>query len=163
MRLPVRRTPEATGWSAAAAGQTIRYFGLCPRKHAWRSGDAVAGQPDNDGRSTRGILSVQQFEQELRRAARFVAQVAVADPLQALLQKIIEHPAYTESRLLTRLLAAITSQHGEFRLAEAAVFDARTLALAVGLLDMRRTGSVSDAQLRLAVDAASAAQLAVDT
>jgi hypothetical protein len=118
-----------------------------------------SGNPPRTG----GGLSVQQFEQELRRAARFVPQVAVTDPLQALIQKIVEHPAHTESRLLTRLLGALTCQHGEFRLAEAAVFDARTLALAVGLLDMRRTGNVSDAQLRLAVDTASAAQLAVDT
>jgi hypothetical protein len=123
----------------------------------------VSDQPDKDGRSTRGILSVQQFEQVLRRAARFIPQAAVADPLHALVQKIIEHPAYTESRLLTRLLAALTCQHGEFRLAEAAVFDARTLALIVGLLDMRSTGNVSDAQWRLAAQAASAAQLAVDT
>lgn len=120
-------------------------------------------QADDHRSSARGILSVDQFEQLLRRAARFIPKGTVADPLDALVQKVVQHPAYSESRLLARLLAALTFQQGEFRVAEAAVFDSRTLALIVGLLDMRSTGIVSDTQLRLAALATASAQLAGET
>jgi hypothetical protein len=107
------------------------------------------------------MMPIQQFEGELRRVARLVPKATVENPLAAIVQKIVQNPAYNESRLLTRLLTALTYQRGEFRFAEAAVFDTATLALIVGLLDTLSAGSVTDSQCRLAVEAADAAQLSV--
>lgn len=108
-------------------------------------------------------MPIQRFEEELRRLARFTSKAALEDPLAAIVAKIVQNPAYTESRLLTRLLNALSDQKGEFRLAEAAVFGTATLGLIVRLLDSRGTGGVSDSQCRVAVEAANAAQLSVDS
>lgn len=107
------------------------------------------------------MMPIEQFEGELRRVARMVPKTTMDDPLAAIVQKIVQNPAYNESRLLTRLLTALTHHRGEFRFAEAAVFDTATLALIVGLLDTRKAGSVSDSQCQLAVQAADAAQMSV--
>ncbi len=107
------------------------------------------------------MIPIQQFEDELRRVARLVPKSTLENPLGAIVDKIVQNPAYNESRLLTRLLTALTYQRGEFRLAEAAVFDTKTLALIVSLLDTRSAGSVTDSQCRLAVETADAAQLSV--
>ena len=109
------------------------------------------------------MITIQQFQEELRRIARFSAPITLADPLTAIVGSIVEHPAYTESRLLARLLRAITYQQGEFRSAEASVFGSGTLALIVGLLDTLERGTVSNAQCRNAVETADAAQLTVSS
>ena len=113
-------------------------------------------------RTQPALMSLQQFQQELRRLARFGSKAGAEDPLAWILETIVQNPAFSESRLLTRLLTAVTYQTGEFRFAEAAVFHSKTLAMIVSFLDMRLGGSLSDARCRLAVEAAGAAQLEVD-
>jgi hypothetical protein len=100
--------------------------------------------------SESGMLPLDEFEGELRRLARYSRSTAAADPLAAIVQKIVANPAFSESRLLTRLLGAVINVPGEFRFAEAAVFHSETLALIVSFLDLRRSGAVSDAQCRIA-------------
>jgi hypothetical protein len=111
--------------------------------------------------SANAAVSIEQFQVELRRIARFIPAIAMPDPLTAIVDTIVEHPAYTESRLLARLLAALTYQRGEFRLAEGAVFSSSTLALIIGLLDGLGRGNISEAQCRRAVEMADAAQRTV--
>ena len=107
------------------------------------------------------MMPIQQFQAELRRIARFTPRASAEDALTAIVDKVVQHPAFSESRLLARLLTAITYERGEFRLAEAAVFDSDTLALIVSFLDGLSAGSVSDAQCQRAVASVEAAQLTV--
>src|SRR4051812_8871569 len=101
--------------------------------------------------SQSAVIPVSEFQDELRRLARYSRSATPEDPLAAIVQRIVQNPAFSESRLLTRLLAAVTSQHGDFRLAEAAVFHSQTLALIVSFLDMVGSGAFSNSQCRTAV------------
>ena len=56
------------------------------------------------------LLSIIQFQDELRRAGRFCPRPPITGALVAVVHKIQQNPAYTQSRLLTRLLAALTYQ-----------------------------------------------------
>lgn len=107
-------------------------------------------------------IPISQFQAELRRVARLVPKLCVEDPLAAIVQIVVKNPAFTQSRLLARLLSALACQHGEFRLAEAAVFDSATLALIVGLMDGLAQGKISESQCRAAVLVSDAAQLSVN-
>ena len=78
-------------------------------------------------------------------------------------QKRIEtNPAFAQSRLLTRLLAAMASRSGEFRLAEISVFDKETLKVIVALMNNHDAGTSPPADWQRAVDQAHAAQLGFD-
>ncbi len=105
------------------------------------------------------LLSPARFEEELRRVARFRPRVPVGDPLGAAVRKIEQNPAFTQSRLLTRILAALTYQQGEFRLAEVAALDSETLAMVITLMDAHTAGTSTREDWVRAVDAAKAAQL----
>ena len=65
---------------------------------------------------------------------------------------------YAESRLLTRILAALTYQEGEFRRAEVAALDVSSLTIAVALIDEYAAGTSKHEEWTRAVDTARAAQ-----
>ena len=102
-------------------------------------------------------LSIIQFADELRRALRFCPRAPAIDALGAIVRKIEQNPAFTQSRLLTRILAALTYQEGEFRRAEAAALDADSLAIAITLMDECAAGTCVREDWIRAVDAARAA------
>ena len=105
------------------------------------------------------LLSAVRFQEELRRVARFFrSRLPVGDPLEATVRKIEQNPAFTQSRLLTRILAALTYQQGEFRRAEISALDADTLAMVVTLMDVHAAGTSTREEWVRAADAAKAAQ-----
>lgn len=64
-----------------------------------------------------------------------------------------------QSRLLTRILTALTFQRGEFRRAEVASLDSETLAMVITLMDAYASGRSAREEWVRAVGAAEAAQL----
>jgi len=108
---------------------------------------------------TTELLSALRFQEELRRVARFRPRLPVGDPLDTAVRRIEQNPAFTQSRLLTRILAALTYQQGEFRRAEIAAFDSETLAIVITLMDAHAAGTSTHEEWVRAVDLARAAQL----
>ena len=106
------------------------------------------------------VMSLAQFQEEIRRIARFEASDPPGGALNAAVQKISDNPAFAQSRLLARLLQALTDECGEFRRAEASVFDAATLRLVVALMDAARAGTNTHAEWLKAARAANAAESA---
>lgn len=104
------------------------------------------------------FLSVARFQEELRRAAPRRSSPLIANPLDAAVKKIVENPAFTQSRLLARVLTALTYQQGEFRRAEIAAFDSETLAMVVALMDARAAGASTREAWIGAVEQVNAAQ-----
>lgn len=103
------------------------------------------------------VMSLVQFQDELRRVARFDASAPPADALAAAVQKIRDNPAFSQSRLLTRMLRALTNQSGEFRRAEVSSFDTATLRIVIALMNSARAGTNTQAEWDQAVSAADAA------
>ena len=104
------------------------------------------------------LLSIARFQQELRRIARFSPPAPVGQPLEAAVREIEKNPAFAQSRLLTRVLTALTYQRGEFRHAEIAAFDAGTLAMVINLMDAHAAGTSPPGDWVSAVEAARAAE-----
>ena len=100
------------------------------------------------------IMPLAQFEEELRRIARFDVSGPVENPLSAAVQKISDNPALGQARLLGRLLTALTYQCGDFRRADASAFDMATLRLAIGLMNAARAGTNTRAEWLGAIAAA---------
>jgi hypothetical protein len=109
-----------------------------------------------------GLLTGAEFQDELRRVIRFRQQLPIGDPLAAAVKRIEQGPAFAQSRLLTRILEALTHQTGEFRPAEITSLDAETYALVIALMDAHAAGTATRADWLQANDAARAAQLSVD-
>lgn len=105
------------------------------------------------------LLSPARFEEEVRRVARYGRALPVGDPLAAAVRRIEGSPAFTQSRLLTRILAALTYQQGEFRRAEIAALDSETLAMVITLMDAHAAGTSTREDWVRAADAAKAAQV----
>ena len=105
------------------------------------------------------MLSAVRFQEELRRVTRYRPPLLVGDPLDAAVRKVEQNPAFTQSRLLTRMLVALTYQQGEFRRAEIAAFDSDTLAMVITLMDVYAAGTSTREDWVRAVEAAKAAQL----
>jgi hypothetical protein len=105
-------------------------------------------------------MSLLQFEEELRRVARFDVHSPVANPLAEAVRKIKENPAFTQSRLLSRLLTALTYERGEFRRAEASAFDSATLGIAIALMNAAHAGTPARDDWINAVSACDAAAAA---
>ena len=105
------------------------------------------------------LLTPARFEEELRRAARFHRGLPIGDPLAAAVRRIENSPAFAQSRLLTRILAALTYQQGEFRRAEVAALDSETLAMVITLMDVRAAGTSPQKDWVHAVYAARVAEL----
>lgn len=103
------------------------------------------------------VMSLSQFQDELRRIARFDVSQPPPNPLAAAVQKINENPACGPARLLARMLTALTYEGGEFRRAEASAFDTATLRLVIALMNAARTGTQPRAEWLEAVKAADCA------
>lgn len=104
------------------------------------------------------VLSCGAFQAELRRIARFWPGSSAGNPLNDVVKRIEANPAFTQSRLLTRVLTALTHQRGEFRRAEIAVFNAGTLVMIIALIDAYEAGTSTREQWLNAVDLALAAE-----
>lgn len=105
------------------------------------------------------LLSVPRFLEELRSVARYGRALPVGDPLASVVRRIENSPALAQSRLLTRILAALTYQQGEFRRAEVAALDSETLAMVITLMDAHAAGTSTREDWERAVNAAKAAEL----
>ena len=108
---------------------------------------------------TTEFLSPARFEEEVRRVARFRPRVALGDALGAAVRKIEQNPAFTQSRLLTRILSALAYREGEFRRAEVSALDAVALDIVVALMDACAAGTSTREEWAGAVNAARAAEL----
>ena len=106
------------------------------------------------------LLSGARFQEVLRGISRYRSCVPVGDPLDVAVKKILDNPAFTQSRLLARMLVALTYQQGEFRRAEAATFDSDTLTMVITLMDVHAAGTSSREQWVRATEEAKAALLA---
>jgi len=106
-------------------------------------------------------LTAEEFQRELRRSARNDGP-AVENALGAAVVQIEHDPATLQSRLLARILSALTYGVGQFRRAELSAFDRPTRALALALVDARTAGTTPVEAWEHAVDAAGAAQLAAE-
>ena len=109
---------------------------------------------------TTEVLSAARFQEELRGVPRYRSRIPVGDPLQVAVKKIADNPAFTQSRLLARMLVALTYQEGEFRRAELATFDSDTHAMVIALMDVHAAGTCSREEWIRATEAARAALLA---
>ncbi len=105
------------------------------------------------------LLSIPRFLEELRSIARYRPAPVLGDPLDAAVKKIEKNPAFTQSRLLTRILAALTYQEGEFRRAEIAALDSDTLAMVITLMNAQAAGTTTREEWVCAVELARAAEL----
>jgi hypothetical protein len=105
-------------------------------------------------------LSPAQFQVALRDVVRFREQLPVLDPLASVVKRIEQNPAYAQSRLLTRILVALTYEEGEFRRAELGALDAETCAMVITLMDAFGAGTSTRAAWEQAVAAARSAELA---
>ena len=103
------------------------------------------------------LMSLREFEEALRRVARFETGAAITDPLPAALKLIADNPARHGSRLLGRLLHALSEKTGEFRRAEISAFDSPALKVAIALINAAHAGTNTDRQWLDAVTAADAA------
>jgi hypothetical protein len=102
-------------------------------------------------------MSLLPFEEELRRVARFEVHSPVETALDKAVQKIKENPAFMQSRLLSRLLTALTYGRGEFRRAEASALDSATLGIAITLMNAAHAGTTARDDWINAVNACDAA------
>ncbi|OGA43214.1 MAG: hypothetical protein A3G25_07540 [Betaproteobacteria bacterium RIFCSPLOWO2_12_FULL_63_13] len=105
------------------------------------------------------VLSAAQFQDALRQVIRYRQQLPVDDPLASTVKSIEQNPAFSQSRLLTRVLDALAYQRGEFRRAEIDTLDAQTLAMVITLIDAYAAGTVTRVALEHAVAAVKAAEL----
>ena len=104
------------------------------------------------------LLSPAQYQDALRHVVRFREQPAVADPLASAVRAIEQNPAFAQSRLLTRILVALTYEEGEFRRAEIGALDAETYAMVITLMDAFGSGTSPRSAWEQAVDSARAAE-----
>lgn len=103
-------------------------------------------------------LSAAQFQDVLRQVPRYRDRPPAGDALASIVTRIERNPAYAQSRLLTRILVALTYREGEFRRAETGSLDADTLATVVSLMDAFVMGTPPRAAWEQAVAAARAAE-----
>jgi hypothetical protein len=103
------------------------------------------------------VMSAVQFQDELRHVARFDVRPPSQNPLVEAVQKIKDNPAFAQSRLLTRIITALTYDRGEFRRAEASALDSATLGLVIALMNVARAGTTARDEWVNAVTACDAA------
>ena len=101
------------------------------------------------------VMTAPQFQEELKRIARFEPVLAVENPLAVAVGRIKANPALAQSRILGRFLIALAEGHGEFRRAEASALDSATLRLVVALMSLEHAGTRPEW-----IDAAAAASAA---
>ena len=121
----------------------------------------MSGQ-DSQARLAAGaveLLSASRFLEELRGVARYGRALPVGDPLAAAVRRIENGPVLAQSRLLARILTALTYQQGEFRRAEVAALDSETHSMVITLMDAHAAGTLTREDWERAVNAARAAEL----
>jgi len=107
------------------------------------------------------VMPMAGFQEVLQQSAQFLRpRTTTANPLAETVKTIEQNPATTQSRLMTRILAALTYQEGEFRRAEASSLDADTLFRALTLINAYASGTPAREEWIRAVASAKAAQLA---
>jgi hypothetical protein len=102
-------------------------------------------------------LTAAQFNDELRRVARLDTPLAVDNPLTAALVEIEARPFNLQSRVLARMLSALTYGAGDFRLAEISALDVPTRRIVLALSDASVAGTTPHDAWVKAVDAAQLA------
>ncbi len=102
-------------------------------------------------------LSAAQFQEALRQVPTYRERPVVGDPLASAVTRIELNPTFAQSRLLARILVALTYQEGEFRRAETGALDAETLAMVISLMDAFVSGASPPAAWEQAVASARAA------
>ena len=107
------------------------------------------------------LLSAARFQEELRRIARYRRAPPIGNPLDAAVRRITQNPAFTQSRLLAKLVVALSDGEGEFRRAELATFDSDTLAMVIALMDALAADAFPREEWICAAAAARAAVLEV--
>ena len=120
-------------------------------------------ESDKHAEPTAGTLAQQSFArfiEALRHITRFMTDPLLEHPLEAAVQRIEANPAFTQYRLLTRLLAAMPGQQGEFRIEEASAFDRDTLAVILSLIHIHNAGTAPAADWERAINRAVSAQMA---
>ena len=108
------------------------------------------------------VMTALQFQEELKRIARFEPVLAVENPLEDAVRKIKANPALTQSRILGRFLIALADGEGEFRRAEASALDSATLRLVVALMSLEHAGTRPRPEWLDAAAATSVARLDAD-
>lgn len=103
------------------------------------------------------ILSVARFQDELRLGVQALIPPAPASALAEVVKSIELNPAFAQSRVLTRVLAALLTQVGEFRRAEVFALDTQTRALVIVLMDAFAVGIPGRDEWQRAADSANAA------
>ncbi|MBI3917572.1 MAG: hypothetical protein HY322_11265 [Betaproteobacteria bacterium] len=106
-------------------------------------------------------LSIDQFEAELRRFTHSRPVIPVADPLDRAVKLIEQNPAQSRSRLLVRILSALSGRPAEFRYAEVGSLDSGAISIVMQLMDARRSGATTKEDWLRAADKANACQDAV--
>ena len=101
-------------------------------------------------------LSIDQFESELRRFTHSRPVLPVTDPLGHAVKLIEQNPALGGSRLLLRILSALSGRHAEFRYAEVGSLDSGAISLVMQLMEARRSGTTTPEAWRQAADKAGA-------
>lgn len=104
------------------------------------------------------LLSAAEFQEVLRHAGRFCSRAVTEAPLDAAVTAVRQNPACAQSRVLTRLLAALTYESGEFRRADVSALDSPALRLSIALMDACAAGTSPREQWIRATDAAQAAE-----
>lgn len=107
-----------------------------------------------------GQQSFARFMEALRHVTRFMIGPLVENPLDVAAERIERNPAFTQQRLLARLLTALRDRQGMFRVEEASVFDRDTLAVILSLIHAHDAGTAPPADWQRAIDRSHAAQLA---
>jgi hypothetical protein len=107
--------------------------------------------------AAREILSVARFQDELRLGVQALIPPAPASALAEVVKSIELNPAFAQSRVLTRVLAALLTQVGEFRRAEVFALDTQMRALVIVLMDAFAAGIPGRDEWQRAADSANAA------
>ena len=106
-------------------------------------------------------LSLDQFEFELHRFTHSRPVIPVVEPLDRVLKLIEQNPALSRSRLLVRILSALSGRHADFRYAEVASLDSATISIVMQLMEARRGGATAQNVWVQAAEKANACQDAI--
>lgn len=117
-------------------------------------------EPANSDPGATDLLSVTRFQHEIRQVAQSRGLLPIENPLTAALKIVELNPAFSQSRMITRLLTALTSGVGEFRMAEISAFDSKTLAIVLSMFDAFAAGKPGRDEWLRATDTANRAQIA---
>lgn len=104
--------------------------------------------------------SFARFLEALRHIIRFMSDPPIENPLDAAVQRIEANPAFTQHRLLARLLSALPVRQGMFRIEEVSVFDRDILTIIQSLIHAHDAGTSPPADWQRAIDRSHAAQMA---